>query len=73
MRGVVGEWTGIMCMIPRPFQIQLEQENSDFCLRLGLLALALLKGPKRTKKTIQQSNGGGERVVRWENEQGSCA
>ncbi len=40
-----------MCMIPRPFQIQLEQENLDFCLHLGLrLAFALLKGLKKNKK-----------------------
>ena len=29
-RVAVGEWTGIMYMIPRPFANQLDQENLDF-------------------------------------------
>ena len=34
--GGVGEWIGIMCMIPRPCQIQFEQKNSDFLHALDL-------------------------------------
>ena len=33
------------------------------------LPTALLKGQKTIKTTTQQSNGGGERVGRWENGQ----
>jgi len=29
-RVAVGEWTGIMYMIPRPFANKLDQENLDF-------------------------------------------
>ena len=73
MRGAVVEWTGIMCMIPRPLENQLEQKTWTFIACLGLgLASDLLKGQKTTKKTAQQPNGGGERVGWWENGEGSC-
>ena len=57
-RVAVGDWTGIMYMIPRPFANKLAQKAQTFLARLGL---RLADGPSdRTKKTAtQQSNGGG--------------
>ena len=44
MRGAVVEWKGIMCMIPRPLENQLEQKTRIFIAHLGLrLASVLLK------------------------------
>ena len=65
MRGAMREWTGIMCMIPRPLENQLEQKIWTL-LSLHTLDLDLpLPFWKDIKQLKKQYNNQMVEVNRW--------